>query len=175
LKSASGSTVQFMAKKSLRSPRALRLNSSIKTVSTCTPKTANFKIFLSLTPQRLSQNRTSKNPRIFDSIAQAHPTKGNVCSLNTMKKSIILFGRLNNEVRRNFTLRSCRAEDGSADKAMAFRRSSLREMALPKNASRPKLCALCVLSGKTFFEYRASSIEYQVCKTNPISDMPKWL
>jgi hypothetical protein len=53
-----------------------------------------------------------------------------------MKKSRSLFGRLNNEVRRN-----------SADKATAFHRSSLREKALPKNACRPKLCALSVLSG----------------------------
>ena len=53
-----------------------------------------------------------------------------------MKKSRFLFGRLNNEVRRN-----------SADKAAAFHRSSLREKALPQNASRPKLRALCVLSG----------------------------
>jgi hypothetical protein len=53
-----------------------------------------------------------------------------------MKKSKSLFGRLNNEVRRN-----------SADKATAFHRSSLREKALPQNACRPKLCALSVLSG----------------------------
>jgi hypothetical protein len=56
-------------------------------------------------------------------------------------------GRLNNKVRRNFTLHSSRAEDGSADKATAFHRSSLREKALPQNACRPKLCALSVLSG----------------------------
>jgi hypothetical protein len=46
---------------------------------------------------------------------------------NAMKKSRSLFGRLNNEVRRN-----------SADKATAFHRSSLREKALPQNACRPK-------------------------------------
>jgi hypothetical protein len=43
-----------------------------------------------------------------------------------MKKSKSLFGRFNNEVRRN-----------SAGKATAFHRSLLREKALPQNASRP--------------------------------------
>jgi hypothetical protein len=54
-----------------------------------------------------------------------------------MKKCKRLFGRLNNEVRRNFTRRSHYYEGGSADKATAFYRSSLREKALPKNACRP--------------------------------------
>jgi hypothetical protein len=43
------------------------------------------------------------------------------------KRSKSLFGRLNNEVRRN-----------STDKATVFHRSSLREKALPQNACRPK-------------------------------------
>jgi hypothetical protein len=55
-----------------------------------------------------------------------------------MMKNKSLFDRLNNEVRRN-----------SADKAMAFHRSSLREKALPQNACRPKpLCAPCEISVK---------------------------
>jgi hypothetical protein len=54
-----------------------------------------------------------------------------------MEKSKRLFGRLNNEVRRN-----------SADKATAFHRSLLREKALPQNACRPKLCNLCAISVK---------------------------
>jgi hypothetical protein len=50
----------------------------------------------------------------------------------------ILFGRLNNEVRRN-----------SADKATAFHKSSLREKALLQNACRPKpLCVPCAISVK---------------------------
>jgi hypothetical protein len=53
-----------------------------------------------------------------------------------MKKSKSLFGRLNNEVRRN-----------SVDKATAFHRSLLREKALPQDACRPKLCDLCALGG----------------------------
>jgi hypothetical protein len=53
-----------------------------------------------------------------------------------MKKSKSSFGRFNNEVWRN-----------SADKATTFHRSSLREKALPQNARRPNLCALCAFCG----------------------------
>jgi hypothetical protein len=84
-----------------------------------------------------------------------------------MKKSKSLFGRLNNEVRRN-----------SADKATAFHRSSLREKALPKNACRPKpLCVLCAISVKNSVN-PCSSVKSVVknqsiknnklCETNPI-------
>jgi hypothetical protein len=101
-----------------------------------------------------------------------------------MKNSKSLFGRLNNEVRRNFTRRSRCCEGGSADKATAFHRSSLREKALPKNASRPNLCALCALSGnKNNCVNLCKSVKSVVknlsiknnklCKTNPISEKPK--
>jgi hypothetical protein len=53
-----------------------------------------------------------------------------------MKRRRSLFSRLNNKVRRNLTRRSNCCEGGSADKAMAFHRSSLREKALLKNACR---------------------------------------
>jgi hypothetical protein len=91
-----------------------------------------------------------------------------------MKNSKSLFGRLNNEVRRN-----------SADKAMAFHRSSLRENALPQNARRPKpLCISCAISVKNQCKSAKSVAKIQLvrhsfsdggsikmnklCKTNPI-------
>jgi hypothetical protein len=98
-----------------------------------------------------------------------------------MKKSKSLFGRLNNEVRRNL-----------ADKAMTFHRSSLREKALPKNACRPKnsvnLCesvsnfSLClgVLVAETQLVRRSlgeggSIKNNKLCKTNPIFKKVKYL
>jgi len=109
---------------------------------------------------------------------------------NTMKKGKILFGRLNNKVRRN-----------SADKATASHPLG-GEKALPHNASRPKsLCVLCVLCGLNICVYswlpslwlkkyiplsfqnssclgvfvaetRSIKIE-RLCKTNPIPEKPK--
>jgi hypothetical protein len=99
-----------------------------------------------------------------------------------MKKSKSLFGRLNNEVRRN-----------SADKATAFHRSSLREKALPQNACRPNnsvnLCksvksvvnfpsCLGVLVAETQLVRHSlgeggSIKNNKLCETNPISEKPK--
>jgi hypothetical protein len=94
--------------------------------------------------------------------------------VNHLKKSKSLFGRLLNEVRRN-----------SADKVMAFHRSSLREKALPKNAKPTKsLCVTCAISVKKTVKSVKSVVNFssrlsafvamsQLCKTNPISEKPK--
>jgi len=73
---ASGSTARFMAKKSLRPLRALRLNFSIKTVSTRTPKTANFKNFYSFSHIELRDLSVVGGIKNFVSNAQVRPIKG---------------------------------------------------------------------------------------------------
>jgi hypothetical protein len=102
--------------------------------------------------------------------------------LNAMKRSGILFGRLNNEVRRS-----------SAGKAAAFHRSSLREKALPQNACRPKpLCVTCAISVKKQCKSVKSVSNFslclgalvaenqsikttKLCETNPIFQKVKYL
>jgi hypothetical protein len=96
------------------------------------------KIFTSF-PTSSYENQASKIEHFFrlNRAGSSNYKRTIVCSRNAMKKCKSLFGRLNSEVRRNFTRRSHYCEGGSADKATAFHRSSLREKALPKNACRP--------------------------------------
>jgi hypothetical protein len=163
---------------------------SIKSAATFTSKTANLKIFLLLFSYRVTRIWNRESRTFFDSNAQVRLTKGDVALgvarplfSKRYEKSKSLFGRPNNEVRRNFTLRSCRAEDGSADKATAFHRSSLREKALPKNACRPKNSVNLCESVKSVVNFSSClsvfvaenrSIKMsKLCETNPISQKVK--
>jgi hypothetical protein len=94
-------------------------------------------------------------------------TEAQTCAIGILARS--LFGRLNNEVRRNL-----------ADKATAFHRSSLREKALPQNACRPKsLCVIGAISVKKSVKSVKSVVKNQsiknnkLCETNPISEKQK--
>ena len=87
-------------------------------------------------------------------------TGAQTCAIGILAR--ILFGRLNNEVRRN-----------SADKATAFHRSSLREKVLLQNASRPKNSVNLCESVKSVVK-NLSIKNNKLCKTNPIPKISKW-
>ena len=96
----------------------------------------------------------SEKPAFFDRMRKFALLRGtsflSACGgfRNAMKKSKSLFGRLNNEVRRNFTLRSSRAEDGLADKATAFRTPQGEKRPCRRTHAGQILCVTCAISVK---------------------------
>jgi len=77
----------------------------------------------------------------------AYATAAHVVSYflrNTMKKSKSLFGRLNNEVRRNFTLRSSRAEEGRRTRQRPFTEARFEKRPCRRTPADQGTVSICV-------------------------------
>ena len=114
------------------------IKESIKSAATCTPKTANLKIFLLLFSHRVTRIGNQVSRTFFVSNAQVRPIKGGVFFRNAMKKSRSLFSWLKNG---GLYIRH------PVDAGGAFADVHIEKRPAKVHQSRLKLCALCVLGG----------------------------